>query len=330
MTRTAKLFTLLLCFLAAIFPAFADTELVKLDNVEFRPWLAFPQGEDATQLLWLSEPNGGVLDGPFQGPMAFVTDRNGNLWAGDTLNARITAFTPKGRPIKVIDLIKSAKQAGLASDPVLVDMTPGIPGKLLIADAANNAIIEIDLRNAPPRAFKPTVSGRGSWLQINRLHSDQQGNIFIEDVASRRTIILNRDGNAIAPALEGQLGIAVSRESRVAILAIDEKNPGIWQVLTAAKPGKNLQSLAFLRDDEPIIWADLQGYDAQNRLHAIYDTDSSRFYLAIAEDGSIARKFQTAHTDPGYDLTRADWLDANGCLFTVKLSSGSLEILTLK
>ncbi len=330
MTRTTKFITLLLCILALARPSFADTELVKLENTEFRPWLSLNQGEDVTQLLWLSEPNGGVLDGPFQGPMAFVTDRNGNLWAGDTLNARIIAFTNKGRPIKVIDLIKSAKQAGLASDPVLVDLAPGIPGKLLVADAANNAIIEIDLRKAPPRAFRPAASGSGSWLQINQLHSDQQGNIFIEDVAARRTVILNRDGKPVMQPLEGLLGIAVSRESKVAVLAVDEKNPGIWQILTAEKPGSKLQPLAFIRDDEPVIWAALQGYDAKNRLHVVYDTTSSRYYLALEEDGSVARKFQTAHTDPGYDLTRPDWLDANGCLYSVKISSGTLEVLTLK
>ncbi|MDD3145839.1 MAG: hypothetical protein PHD82_00945 [Candidatus Riflebacteria bacterium] len=330
MTRQTKLTALLFSVILLALPLFADTELVKLDNTEFSPWLSIARGEDVTQLLWLSEPGGGVLDGPFQGPMAFVTDRNGNLWAGDTLNARITAFTPKGRPIKVIDLIKKAKQAGLASDPVLADLVPGIPGKLLVADVANNAILEIDLRNAPPRAFRSSASGSGSWLQINQLHSDQQGNIFIEDVASRRTIILNRDGKPFSQILDGLLGIAVSRSSRVAVLAADEKLPGIWQILTAEKPGKKLQSLAFLRDDEPIIWAGLQGYDALNRLHAIYDTTSSRFYVSIAEDGTIVRKLQTAHTDPGYDLTRPDWLDANGNLYSVTISSDHLKVLTLK
>jgi sugar lactone lactonase YvrE len=325
-SRAAVIIALLL----QIITASADTEPVKLPDTEFVRWQTFSQGEKPEQLLWLSEPNGGVVDGPFQGPMAFITDRNANLWVGDTLNARISAFSQKGRPIRTIDLILSARQAGLASDPVLVTLTPGMPGKLLVGDAANNAIIEIDLRKAPPRAFLPTASGNASWKQINHVHCDQQGKIYIEDVASRRTFILNRDGKAEATPLEGMLGIAVAGNGKIAVLAADEKNSGLWQILTADKHGSKLQPLAFIRDDEPVMWAALQGYDARNRLHAIYDTPSSRFYMAIAADGSIVRKYQTRHPDPGYDPTRPDWVDANGRLYTVRIKGQQLEILTLK
>jgi len=321
-------FALLLFFL--VNTAAADTELVKLPDTEFAKWQTFSQGENPEQLLWLSEPNGGVADGPFQGPMAFITDRNANLWVGDTLNARISAFSQNGRPIRTIDLIKSARQAGLASDPILVTLTPGMPGKLLVGDAANNAIIEIDLRQTTARAFLPTASGSAAWRQINHVHCDQQGKIYIEDVASRRTFILNRDGKAESAPLEGLLGIAVAGNGKLAVLAADEKNSGLWQILTAEKHGNKLHPLAFLRDDEPIIWASLQGYDARNRLHAIYDTPSSRFYLAIAADGSIVRKYQTSHPEPGYDPTRPDWVDAYGRLYTVRINGRRLEILTLK
>lgn len=319
---------LLLFVVSLIVPCLADTEPFDLPNVEFSPWLSFSCGEQPDQLLWLSESNGGVLDGPFQGPMAFVTDRNGNLWAGDTLNARITAFSAKGRPIKIVDLIKTARDAGLASDPVLADLTPGIPGKLLVADAANNAIIEVDLRRAPPRAFLPSAAA--PWLQINQLHTDQHGNIYIEDLASRRTFILDRNGKPVFKPLEGLTGIAVARNSRVAVLAADEKLPGIWQILTSEKPGASLQFLALIRDDNPVVWVALQGYDARNRLHVIYDTDFSRFYLALAEDGSVVRKFQTKHPDPGYDPTRPDWVDADGRLYSIRIASDSLAVETLK
>ncbi|HNX76000.1 MAG TPA: hypothetical protein PLM07_03140 [Candidatus Rifleibacterium sp.] len=323
-----KIFVASLLLLSFTLPCLADTEPAKIPDVEFGPWLSFTQGDQPNQLLWLSEADGNVVDGPFQGPMAFVTDRNGNLWAGDTLNARITAFTAKGRPIKIIDLLKVARQAGLANDPVLADIAPGMPGKLLVADAANNAIIEIDLRKAPPRAFLP-ASG-SEWLQINFLHTDQQGKIYVEDVATRKTYVLDRNGQPIHQPLDGLIGIAVSRQSRIAVLAADEKLPGIWQILTAEKPGSPLQPMAMLRDDEPVIWAALEGYDASNRLHVIYDTPASRFYLALAQDGSVIRKYQTAHPEPGYDPARPDWVDANGRLYNVKIASGSLEIQTLK
>lgn len=330
MKKLPLLFLSMIFSLFSLVPGHADTELVKIPNIEFISWLTFPHGDKINQLFWLHEENGGILDGPFQGPMAFITDRNGNLWVGDTLNARITAFSSRGRPIKSIDLIKVARAAGLASDPVLLDMVPGLPGKLLIADAANNAIIEIDLRKAQPRAFLPGTTGKPGWLQINRLHSDQRGHIYIEDVASRRTFILNKDGKAEGEPLDGVIGIAVGRDSRIALLAAETGDTGRWQILTSEKPGSPLQPFAALRDDEPVIWAALQGYDARNRLHVIYDTASTRYHLAIAADGSVVRKYQTALPDPGYDPARPDWVDAHGRLYTVKIASGSLQIMTLK
>lgn len=340
MIRTKNILVAFLIWTTFLLPVFSETEqnsiasseteLVKIPGVEFSQWLSFKQGDEAHQLLWLSEANSGVLDGPFQGPMAFVTDRNGNLWVGDTLNARITAFTPKGRMIKSLDLIKVARAAGLASDPVLVDMVPGAPGKLLAGDVANNAIIEIDLRNGQPRAFSPAEAGDAAWQQINRLHSDNRGNIYVEDVAMRRTVVLDKNGKAFGKPLEGQIGLAIARDARTAILAADDSENGQWQILTAEKPGGPLQPFATLRDDEPIIWAALQGYDRHNRLHVIYDTPSIRLYLTLARDGSVIRKYQTNLPEPGYDPTCPDWVDANGQLYTVKIASDNLNVLTLK
>lgn len=340
MSKTKTILAALLISTSFLLPAFSEadsknlpsteTELVKISGSEFTQWLSFGQGDGSHQLLWLSEPNGGVLDGPFQGPMAFVNDRNGNLWVGDTLNARINAYSPKGKPLKSIDLITSARTAGLASDPVLLDLVPGAPGKLLVGDAANNAIIEIDLRNGQPRAFTSADSGDASWKQINRLHSDMRGNIYLEDVAMRRTIVLDKNGKAIRKPLEGQIGFAIAKDARTAILTADASENGRWQILTSDKPGGPMQPFAILRDDEPIIWAALQGYDNHNRLHVIYDTPSIRLYLALAKDGSVIRKYQTNLPEPGYDPTFPDWVDANGQLYTVKIASGSLNILTLK
>lgn len=329
MFKTKLFCSLLLICIFSIVPSSADTELVKIPDIEFNPWLSFSQGDGINQLLWLSDDNGGILDGPFQGPMAFITDRNGNLWAGDTLNAKITAYSSRGRLIKSVDLVKVARSLKLASDPVLVDLCPGMPGKLLVGDAANNAVIEIDLRNAPARVFSAADSKKNAWLQINRLHSDGSGNIYLEDVAMRRTIVLDKNGKPFGKPLEGQIGLAIAKNGRTAILAADESG-GKWRVLVSEKPNSPLRAFVSLIDDEPVIWASLQGYDALNRLHVIYDTPSSRYYLAITADGSMVRKYQTAHPEPGYDPTVTDWVDAKGRLYKVRITAANLEIMTLK
>lgn len=300
-------------------------------TASFSSWLVFSQGNAKQQLMWLSEENGNMLDGPFQGPMAFITDKQENLWVGDSLNARILAFTKQGHQGREYDLIKASKTAGLASAPLLVDLVASNNGKLLVADASNNAIIEIDVRGAQPRAFI-SPAAPNNWSQINRIHSDAKGQIYVEDVALRRTVILNRDGKPVQ-VLEGVIGIAVAESSRLALIsAVDAKHDGTlqWHVLTCDRPGSALRPLARLNAENPIIWCALIGYDRQNCLYVVYDTPLARHYLALDPTGSIIKKSTTALHDPGYDVNRPDWIDRKGNVFTLQVKPPHLTILRLE
>lgn len=299
-------------------------------NASFSSWLFFSQGNGEKQLLWLSEENGSMLDGPFQGPMAFITDKKSNLWVGDSLNARVIVLDSSGRQKKEYDLIKAAKAARLASDPLLLDLIPSIDGRLLIADAANNAILEIDARNGKARAFtSPAGDSKFRWSQINRIHSDGEGCIYIEDVALRQTIILDKDGRP-QQTLAGQIGVAVANSARMALIVANDSDPVEWQVLTCEKPGTKLTQLAKLNAENPIIWCSLIGYDSLDQLHAVYDTPLARHYVVFDGEGRMLKKHTTALHDPGYDVNRPDWIDKSGTIYTLQVKQPHLTILKLE
>lgn len=298
-------------------------------SASFSSWLVFSQGSGKKQLMWLSEEDGSMLDGPFQGPMAFITDKKSNLWVGDSLNARILAFDSNGNQGREYDLIAAAKAAGLASDPLLIDLVPGINGKLLAADASNNAIIEIDLRGGKSRAFtSPPAGSNHHWSQINRIHSDSAGEIYIEDVALRHTVILNRDGKP-QKTLAGYIGLAVAESSRIALISASEGEMTEWYVLTSEQPEGELVKLARLNAENPILWCSLIGYDGQQRLHVVYDTALARHYITLDSEGTITNKHTTLLHDPGYDVNRPDWIDKSGRIYTLQVKPTALSILRL-
>ena len=299
-------------------------------NASFSSWLAFSQGNGKQQVLWLTEDDGSVLDGPFQGPMAFITDKKSNLWVGDSLNARILAFASNGKQGREYDLIRAAKEAGLASDPLLIDLIPGMDGKLLAADAANNAILEIDVRSGKTRAFITQPTGNSYyWSQINKLHSDGEGRIYIEDVALRQTVILNKDGKP-EQVLQGQIGIAVAEDSQIALIAASAGEEQEWYVYTFEKPGSEMKQLARLNAENPIIWVSLLGYDNQHSLHVVYDTAMARHYITLDSSGRILKKRTTALQDPGYDVNRPDWFDKSGTIYTLQIRNHKLRVLKLE
>ena len=298
-------------------------------DANFSNWLVFSQGSGEKQLMWLSEEDGSMLDGPFQGPMAFITDKNGNLWVGDSLNARVLAFDSTGRQGREYDLIGAAKEAGLASDPLLIDLVASINGKLLAADASNNAIIEIDVRSGKTRAFRSPQPGNAQhWSQINRIHSDGEGKIYIEDVALRQTVILNHDGKP-QKTLAGNIGLAIDESSRMSLISASDGEATEWHILTSEKPGTELTSLARLNAENPIIWCSLIGYDSQKNLYVVYDTPMARHYIALDPEGRIVKKRTTALQDPGYDVNRPDWIDKNGVIYTLQVKHPALSILRL-
>lgn len=301
----------------------------EIKESRFESILKFSCGEKSDQLLWLFADNGGVFDGPFQGPMAFITDKNGNFWIGDTLKARVAAFDNRGTLRKEIDLIEIAKKMKLASDPVLLDLIPGANGKMLVADAANNAVIELDVRGGASAVFRSQKSGSGFWNQINRIHCDRKGRIYVEDIPAMRTVVLEKDGIAQKEALEGEVGIAVNSEGQTAMIVMDTSNPMIRHVVMAPKPGEPPEKIAGFQAKEPILWAALIGFDQKDRLYAIFDTETIRHYVVFAADGNIIRHQVVDFPDPGYDPCRPDWIGPDGSIYTVKIEAERLHILKL-
>jgi sugar lactone lactonase YvrE len=299
-------------------------------SASYRPAFAFSRGTSPGQVLWLTEEGGGILDGPFQGPMAFLTDKNGNHWVGDTLNARVTAFDAQGKVGKAIDLIPAARVAGLVSEPVLLDFVPAGEGRLLVADAGNNAIISLDLRGGKPRAYLPGAMASASWTQINRVHSDKAGRIYIEDVAAMKTVVLNTDGKPFCEPLDGEVGLAVSPDGLLAMVVNDAQAADRRQVVLASAPGEPFVHIAGLKAAEPITWAGIIGFTPSGDIVVVFDTASGRQIVTLGSDGEPRRRVRLPHHDPGYDPSRPEWLGADGSLYTLQAASDSLQILRLE
>lgn len=324
-TNRTGFFLLLILFQIFTAAAFAE---VTAQN-QFFPVATFKPGAEADQLMWLVTETGGVPDGPFQGPMAFLTDKNGNFWIADTLNACIKAFDKNAKLRRKIDLIELGKKLKLASDPVMLDMTPGSNGRLLVADAANNLVIEVDVRGKDARVLPPASAGRGHWRQINRIHCDRNGKVYIEDLLSMRTVILNADGEP-GLTLEGEVGIAIDSDGKAAMIVMDTKDPKTRHVAKSSVHGSPVEKFAGFTADKPVLWSSVIGFDQNKNLYTIFDTEFIRNYVVFAPDGSIVSHKTTAFPDPGYDPNRPDWISPDGAIYTVRITAGGLQILRLK
>ncbi len=300
------------------------------DKANFVPLLKFSRGAGEGQLIWNSTQAGGVPDGPFQGPMAFLTDKNGNFWIGDTLNGRIIAVDRQKKQHREIDLLAVARDLGLSSAPVLLDMAPGKAGKLLVADAQNNAIIELDIKTKQAKIFRSAESGKkGFWRQINRIHADKNGRIYVEDLPSMRTQVLYSDGKP-AYALEGEIGIGVDATGKAAMIVMDTSNSKIRHIVKSPVPGAPAEMLASFEARWPIVWAAVIGFSADNIVYAAFDTEKQRYYAAFNNEGKKVFQATCDFPDPGYDPARPDWISPAGDIFTVLLASDSLQILQLE
>lgn len=316
---------LILLMLVAIFCQTASAQTVK---GEFKSVVAFAAGEKAGQLQWNATVSGGVADGFFQGPMAFLVDQKGNFWVGDSLNGRIIGVSATGKQGREIDLIKVGRKLGLATDVALLDMVPTLNGKLLVADANNNALIEVDLRGSA-RCFAPSTQARRNWVQINRIHSDKSGRIYVEDLPSMKTFVLNADGEFMQ-TLEGELSLAVDAAGRAAMLVMDTVDQKLRHVVMSPMHGSPAEKVATLKADEPIVWAATVGFAGNGSLYTVYDTAKQRFYAIFDAKLKLVKTIAVPFVDPGYDPCRPDWISPDGRIFTVQIADNQLKILELK
>ncbi len=291
--------------------------------------MRFSVGEGNSSLIWYETENGGILDGPFQGPMSFLTDKNGGLWAGDTLNARILAIDSKAKSTKEIDLVDIAKKCGLASIPLLLDFAPAPVGKILVADANNNAVIAIDMQKNEAKAYNSASIGSKVWSQINRIHSDATGKIYVEDVALLKTFVIRADGKFFCEPMDGEVGLAVASDGQLAMLVNDASDQGNRQIVISPKAGEPFVRIAKLQVEKPIQWSSLIGFDQKKLLTLVFDTEDHRFFRTYNLQGKMVKELRTLHHDPGYDLTRPEWIDHNGNIFTVRAGNGKLQVFRL-
>lgn len=321
--KSVSVFSALILFVLVLMPVFSQTE-----HAGFRTVFSFSNGAGENQLLWLAEANGGILDGPFQGPMAFAVDRNGNLWAGDTLNARIIAFDKNGKPGKVIDLMAAARKAGLASDPVLLDFVPTVGNRFLVADAANNSVLSIDMSDAGSvKPFKPETAG---WLQINRIHSDSAGRIYIEDIASMKTFVLDQKGQPFCDPLDGEVSLAVAPDGNMVMVVNDSKSVDRRQLVLAKAPDEPFEKIAVIDASSPIIWASVVGFSREKFITVVYDTATERHFAVYDASGNLKKHNQVETYDPGYDLTTPEWVGSDSRIYSVFMASDSLTIRRLE
>ncbi len=165
----------------------------KISSGNFKTIFEFEDGDAANQLLWIKDVDGTPNIGTLQGPMAFVTMPNGNLWVADTQNARFCLFSKDGKRIKEIDLIKLGKEAGLPDPPAMADFCMS-NGKIIAADAASNAVLEINPETNKMRVFKPAANGKGSWFQITHVYTDDKERIYVDDIVKGKITVLDNNG----------------------------------------------------------------------------------------------------------------------------------------
>lgn len=296
----------------------------------FSPIMSLGEGTGDNQVAWNQDDKNSIPNGPFQGPMAFTFCPDGNLLICDSLNSRILKTDLSGKVLQKIDLAEAIRQTRLAGPPALVDILCPQPDRFLLADAANNVVIELQPGSGKARAFaSPEPETGNHWRQINRIHTDQTGNIYIEDVSLLKTQIIDRNGNPVK-ALPGHLGIAIAPNAKAAIIMSDEKTPNQRSVYTSPRPGEEMRLLASFVDTQPILWADFLGFDDQQNLFIVFDTAQTRKFIAFNPEGNVVRELVTSLKNHGYEPTRGHWLNDAGEIFSVRISPPRLEILKLR
>lgn len=321
------LFTAIL-LLTTAFACSAETP-VMAKAAEFKTLIEFARGSDPAQLLWLVEDDGSILPGAFKGPMVFRAGSEDTTWIGDTQNGRICAFSRDGKNLNSIDLIGITKKLGLKEIPALLDMLFKADGNLLVADAANNVILEIAPDSSSSRFFAPPEDEARAWMQINYLHTDNAGRIYIEDLALQHTVVLDGNGAVIA-VLEHLNCLDTSRTTgRQITLAADDKSLETFRVLSRDNLEKSWQEFATVMEKVPFSWIGIVGFDGADNLYIAYETEDARHYLIYRKDGTLINSLKTQCINPGYDPLYSDWVSSDGKIHCVRIKNDKLHIMQL-
>ncbi len=288
-----------------------------------QPWAVIQNGSGTGQAAW-SLRNGGLVPGPFQGPMAMAADPAGNVWIADTLNARLLVLSDRGRLTKTIDLQPVQKSAGLAQPPLISDIT--FPGdeSLALADEANTTILILDLNGRFLRRFSGPGGRPEDLLQINRLHADREGRVYVEETARNRIAVFSPAGEWLSE-LKGLSGVAVRADGRV-LQPVYEGNPRErtleWYDLSGSKIGV----LCRFAETEDIRFIQPLGFDKAGNLILLYDTAKERVIRRIAADGTVNSELRSTFFDSGLELTTPWWIAPDGSVSWIEVTARQATI----
>ena len=332
MINTRLLKVAFLLFIITVFSfchCYAEPAIV---TGSFSSFMEFTNGDSPNQLLWMIESNGTPISGPLQGPMAFVSTNNQDLWVADTQNARICLFSKEGKNLKEIDLLKLGKSAGLPNPPAIADLCFS-NGKILAADAYSNSIIEINPQNNELRVFKANnESEKGKWIQISFVYSDVNNRIYIDDIVSGKIIILDQDGNYIAENVAACIGVN-SKDSSMAAIRYSENSKetpnNTYQLLINKGYSTDWKVANNINNDNQIMNIRIIGIDKNNSIYVLYETMNSRYYNIYSSDGQLIKTIKTQTIYPIYNPGRPDWIDPSGNIYSVTISDKKLKIMKL-
>ena len=333
MINTRLLKTAFLLFIITVYSFCQCYAEPKVVTGTFSSYMEFTNGDSSNQLLWMIESNGTPISGPLQGPMAFVSMDNQDLWVADTQNARICLFSKEGKNLKEIDLLKLGKLAGLPNPPAIADLCLS-NGKILAADAASNSIIEINPQNNKLRVFKRNnESEKGKWIQISFVYSDANNRIYIDDIVSGKIVVLDQDGNYIAENAAACIGVSSKDSSMAAIRYFenskDNTSNGSYQLLINKGYSTDWKVANNINSDNQIMKIRIIGIDKNNSIYILYETMNSRYYNIYSSDGQLIKTIKTKTISPVYNPGRPDWIDPSGNIYSVTIADKKLKILKL-
>lgn len=287
--------------------------------------------------VYIESTKGEIQPGIMQGPTAFAQGPDGTTWVADTLNSRILSVPDKGSSKVIIDLAELKGQQGLARLPLPIDLAfggegfPKPPAKAVasdyvvwIADAANNRVLCFDITGKFIRALGKTGKGPGEFRQINRIHCDAMGRIFIEDLTQGLTVCLNSDGSHYLSYK--QTSIEVDRFGNILQVIMDEDTKS-RRICLYDENGNLGQEVATIQANDPIQYVRLVGFDDAGLLHISWDTVQGRWYQSIEPTGKLGPLFHTPDTAEGMDTLTPEWVLANGSVRSLKATARGIVVM---
>lgn len=295
-----------------------------------KPLAMIPLGNGPGQ-VGLEVENGAVLQGMFQGPMAFSVSTRGTLLVADSINNRIVSFSlPGGVHEKTLDLAAVTREARLELIPLAIDIAEVVTRdkglRLLVGDAANNRVLVFDEAWKFVSSIGETGQEAGQFRQINRIHGDPMGKVYVEDVSLARTVCYTSDGNHFLSY--AMTNLAVDAYGNLHQVLFDG-DPCSRRIVIYDENGNFAEDLTKFVSVSPITYVRPVGFDGNGGLVITYDDEKARHYLTARPDGSIDNRLVASKAAEGFDLTTPEWVSGSGGINSVLATARGFAILEL-